>query len=296
MTNTLPPIASPARTRAIMEEFGFHTKKHFGQNFLTNLDVLKGIVNAAELSEADDVIEIGPGIGALTEFLAASSHEVLAFEIDEALLPVLAQTMAPYHNVTVRNQDVLEADLPAVIAEQFDGQHNLKVVANLPYYITTPILMHLMHAPIDIENITVMMQKEVASRLTAQPGSKDYGSLSIAVQLEMDVKVAFNVNRNSFVPAPNVDSAIVVLSRRAQPRAEVADMTAFNKLVKGSFASRRKTLWNNLQHLYGKQPNAKAAIEAALVASDIQPSVRAERLTIEQFATLQKNLQNEGLL
>ena len=247
MTNTLPPIASPARTRAMMEEFGFRTKKQFGQNLLTNTDVRKRIVAAGDVSPDDDVIEIGPGIGALTEFLAVSAHQVVALEIDGNLLPVLAQTMAPYHNVEVVNQDVLQADLPALIAEHFDGKHQLKVVANLPYYITTPILMHLLNAPIDIAGITVMMQKEVAARLTARPGTKDYGSLSIAVQLGMNVELAFTVNRNSFVPAPNVDSAIVVLSKRDKPLAEVEDHAAFTKLVKGSFASRRKTLWNNLQ-------------------------------------------------
>ncbi|WDF82286.1 16S rRNA (adenine(1518)-N(6)/adenine(1519)-N(6))-dimethyltransferase RsmA [Lacticaseibacillus pabuli] len=295
MTNTLPPIASPARTRAIMEEFGFRTKKQFGQNFLTNTDVLKRIVAAGGVGPDDDVIEIGPGIGALTEFLAVSAHQVLALEIDGNLLPVLAQTMAPYHNVEVVNQDVLQADLPAMIAEHFDGQHQVKVVANLPYYITTPILMHLLNAPIDIAGITVMMQKEVASRLTARPSTKDYGSLSIAVQLNMNVELAFTVNRNSFVPAPNVDSAIVVLSKRAEPLAEVEDHEAFTKLVKGSFAARRKTLWNNLQRLYGKAPDAKALITQALEAANIAPSVRAETLTIQQFADLQKNLAAVGL-
>jgi 16S rRNA (adenine1518-N6/adenine1519-N6)-dimethyltransferase len=296
MTNNLPPIASPARTRAIMEEFGFRTKKQFGQNFLTNTDVLRRIVDAAEVTPADDVIEIGPGIGALTEFLAASAHQVLALEIDTNLLPVLAETMGPYPNVTVLNQDVLQADLPALIAEHFDGEHQLKFVANLPYYITTPILMHLLTAPIEIAGITVMMQKEVASRLTAQSGTKDYGSLSIAVQNGMDVEVSFTVNRNAFVPAPNVDSAIVVLHKRATPRADITDQVAFTKLVKGSFAARRKTLWNNLQHLYGKETDAKLKIKAALNASELEPSVRAERLSIEKFAELQKNLQNEGLL
>ncbi|WP_155286772.1 16S rRNA (adenine(1518)-N(6)/adenine(1519)-N(6))-dimethyltransferase RsmA [Lacticaseibacillus zhaodongensis] len=296
MTNTLPPVAAPARTRAIMQEFGIRTKKHLGQNFLTNIEVLKRIVAAGELSQDDDVLEIGPGIGSLTEFLAASAHQVLALEIDESLLPVLAETMAPYPNVTVENQDVLKADLPALFAEHFDGKHNIKVVANLPYYITTPILMHLLALDVDFTNITVMMQKEVASRLTAEPRSKDYGSLSIAVQNTMDVEVAFVVNRNSFIPAPNVDSAIVVLKKRADPVAAISDQKAFDKLVKGSFASRRKTLWNNLIRLYGKAPAAKGSITAALEASDIKPSQRAEELSITQFAELQKNLQSQGLL
>lgn len=279
-----------------MKEFGIRAKKHLGQNFLTNTAVLKRIVEAAELSDADDVLEIGPGIGSLTEFLAASAHQVLALEIDEKLLPVLAETMAPYPNVTVENQDVLKADLPALFAKHFDGKHNIKVVANLPYYITTPILMHLLTLDVDFANITVMMQKEVASRLTAAPRSKDYGSLSIAVQNTMDVNVAFIVNRNSFIPAPNVDSAIVVLKKRAEPLAAISDQAAFTRLVKGSFAARRKTLWNNLIRLYGKVADAKENIKAALAASNIDPSVRAEELSITQFATLQKNLQSRGLL
>ncbi|WP_054677811.1 16S rRNA (adenine(1518)-N(6)/adenine(1519)-N(6))-dimethyltransferase RsmA [Lacticaseibacillus sharpeae] len=295
MTNNLPPVASPARTRAIMEEFGFHTKKHLGQNFLTNTDVLKRIVAAGDVTAADDVIEIGPGIGALTEFLAASAHQVLALEIDASLLPVLAETMAPYPNVAVENQDVLKADLPALIAKHFDGQHNIKVVANLPYYITTPILMHLLGTDINIAGITVMMQKEVAGRLTAEPRSKDYGSLSIAVQNVAEVEVAFTVNRNSFVPAPNVDSAIVVLHMREVPVAEIADQAGFDKLVKGAFAARRKTIWNNLVHLYGKSPDAKEAIQKALADAGVEQQARAEQLSIKKFAELQQNLQKNGL-
>ena len=289
----IPRIATPARTHAIMERFGFHTKKHLGQNFLTNLDVLSGIVAAAGVDEHSDVIEIGPGIGSLTQYLAEAAHQVLALEIDEALLPVLDETMAPYPNVTVENQDVLTANLRALIEQHFDGQHSVKVVANLPYYITTPILMHLMQIDIDFESITVMMQGEVADRLTAQPGSKDYSSLSIAIQNQMAVQVAFTVNRRSFVPAPNVDSAIIVLQRRAEPLADVDDQAGFNRLVRGSFASRRKTLWNNLQQLYGKDADTKAAMTAALADSDIAPGLRAERLSITDFARLFNSLQKQ---
>jgi 16S rRNA (adenine1518-N6/adenine1519-N6)-dimethyltransferase len=278
-----------------MEEFGFHTKKHLGQNFLTNTDVLKRIVAAGDVTDADDVIEIGPGIGSLTEFLAASAHQVLALEIDAALLPVLAQTMAPYPNVAVENQDVLKADLPALIAKHFDGKHAIKVVANLPYYITTPILMHLLGTDVNIAGITVMMQKEVASRLTAEPSSKDYGSLSIAVQNVAEVEVAFTVNRNSFVPAPNVDSSIVVLHMRDVPLAQIDDQAGFDKLVKGAFAARRKTIWNNLVHLYGKTGDAKDKIKAALEETEIDPQARAEQLSIKKFAELQQNLHKNGL-
>ncbi len=266
-------------------------KKHLGQNFLTNLDVLSGIVRAAAIDDHSDVIEIGPGIGSLTQYLAEAAHQVLALEIDAALLPVLADTMAPYPNVTVVNQDVLAANLQELINTHFDGQHDVKVVANLPYYITTPILMHLMRTTVDFSSITVMMQGEVADRLTAQPGSKDYSSLSIAIQNQMTVRVAMTVNRHSFVPAPNVDSAIIVLQRRPQPLAMVNDPAGFDRLVRGSFASRRKTLWNNLQQLYGKAPDVKAAMTAALADSGIEPGVRAERLTITDFALLFNNLQ-----
>ena len=178
MSNEIPAIASPARTRAIMEAYGLTFKKSLGQNFLTDINILNKIVAAAEVTPEDDVIEIGPGIGALTEQLAKKAHQVLALEIDTRLLPVLAETLAPYDNVQVVHQDVLQADLKALIAKYFDGKHNLKIVANLPYYITTPIILHLLETKIDFERIVVMMQKEVADRLAATPGTKDYGSLS----------------------------------------------------------------------------------------------------------------------
>lgn len=291
----LPPIADPARTQAILRAHGFRFKKSLGQNFLTKPKILARIVEAAAVTAADDVIEIGPGIGALTEFLAARAHAVLALEVDARLLPVLAETLAPYPNVTVVHEDALKADLAALIATHFDGAHSVKVVANLPYYITTPILMGLLQAPVNFASITVMMQQEVAARLTAQPNTKDYGSLSIAVQQTMDVRVAFAVNRTAFVPAPNVDSAIVTLVRRAEPRVTVADQPAFNKLVRGSFAARRKTLWNNLQNLYGKTPAVRDGLTAALEAAKILPTQRAEQLTIEQFAALSDALAANGL-
>jgi len=288
-----PRIATPAQTNAILKRHGFTFKKSLGQNFLTNPQILSRIVAAGDVSEADDVIEIGPGIGALTQYLAEAAHQVMALEIDARLIPVLAETLAPYPNTTVVEADVLKADLPTLIAEHFDGQHQLKVVANLPYYITTPILMHLLSAPIHFERLVVMMQKEVAARLVAQPNSKDYGSLSIAVQQNMDVAIAFEVNRNSFVPAPNVDSAIIQLTRRSEPRAQVDDQAAFDRLVRGSFVSRRKTLWNNLVNLYGK-PN-KPQIQAALDDAKIPASQRAEQLSIADFARLTTSLSHQGL-
>lgn len=286
MNNNLPEIASPTRTRAIMETYGLTFKKSLGQNFLTDINVLKKIVAAAEVSEADDVIEIGPGIGALTEQLAKSAHQVLALEIDDRLLPVLKETLAPYPNVEVIHQDILKANLKELIAEHFDGQHRLKIVANLPYYITTPIIMHLLATELVFDQIVVMMQKEVANRLAAQPGSKDYGSLSIGVQYEMDCQIAFIVPKTVFVPQPKVDSAIISLTKKKAKEYQPKDERFFHQLVRGAFMHRRKSLWNNLQGLYGKQAEVKEKLSQALAQAEIEPSVRAERLTIADFVRL----------
>lgn len=297
MSNT-PEIGSRTRTRAIMEKYGIHTKKGFGQNFLTDLNVLKNIVSAAEITRDDNVIEIGPGIGALTEQLAQAAGEVLALEIDQDLIPVLAEVLAPYDNVTVLNQDVLQANLPELIRQQFtDPSRPIKVVANLPYYITSPILMNLLAAPVDWAAICVMMQKEVAQRLTAQPGTKQYGALTLAIEYQMTAEIAFNVSRRVFVPAPNVDSAIVVL----RPRTTPLPVQPFNKqklfgFIRGCFAHRRKSLWNNLQATVGKQPAVKEKMQAILTALAISPQTRPERLTLEQFIELANALHAAQLL
>lgn len=297
MSNT-PEIGSRTRTRAIMEKYGIHTKKGFGQNFLTDLNVLKNIVSAAEITRDDNVIEIGPGIGALTEQLAQAAGEVLALEIDQDLIPVLAEVLAPYDNVTVLNQDVLQANLPELIKQQFtDPSRPIKVVANLPYYITSPILMNLLAAPVDWAAICVMMQKEVAQRLTAQPGTKQYGALTLAIEYQMTAEIAFNVSRRVFVPAPNVDSAIVVLKPRTTP----LPVQPFNKqklfgFIRGCFAHRRKSLWNNLQATVGKQPAVKEKMQAILTALAISPQTRPERLTLEQFIELTNALHAAQLL
>ena len=297
MSNT-PEIGSRTRTRAIMEKYGIHTKKGFGQNFLTDLNVLKNIVSAAEITRDDNVIEIGPGIGALTEQLAQAAGEVLALEIDQDLIPVLAEVLAPYDNVTVLNQDVLQANLPELIKQQFtDPSRPIKVVANLPYYITSPILMNLLAAPVDWAAICVMMQKEVAQRLTAQPWTKQYGALTLAIEYQMTAEIAFNVSRRVFVPAPNVDSAIVVLKPRTTP----LPVQPFNKqklfgFIRGCFAHRRKSLWNNLQATIGKQPAVKEKMQAILTALAISPQTRPERLTLEQFIELANALHAAQLL
>ena len=297
MSNT-PEIGSRTRTRAIMEKYGIHTKKGFGQNFLTDLNVLKNIVSAAEITRDDNVIEIGPGIGALTGQLAQAAGGVLALETDQDLIPVLAEVLAPYDNVTVLNQDVLQANLPELIKQQFtDPSRPIKVVANLPYYITSPILMNLLAAPVDWAAICVMMQKEVAQRLTAQPGTKQYGALTLAIEYQMTAEIAFNVSRRVFVPAPNVDSAIVVL----RPRTTPLPVQPFNKqklfgFIRGCFAHRRKSLWNNLQATVGKQPAVKEKMQAILTTLAISPQTRPERLTLEQFIELANALHAAQLL
>lgn len=288
-------IADYSVTRAILERHGFTFKKSFGQNFLTDTNILQKIVDTAEIDKNVNVIEIGPGIGALTEFLAESAAEVMAFEIDERLVPILADTLRDFDNVTVVNQDILKVDLAQYIAEFKNPDLPIKVVANLPYYITTPILMHLIESGIPFSEFVVMMQREVADRISAQPNTKAYGSLSIAVQYYMTAKVAFIVPRTVFVPAPNVDSAILKMVRRDQPAVEVKDEKFFFKVSKVSFVHRRKTLWNNLTSHFGKSEETKAKLTAALEQAELSPSVRGEALTLADFARLADALKEQGL-
>ncbi|EGF13929.1 16S rRNA (adenine(1518)-N(6)/adenine(1519)-N(6))-dimethyltransferase RsmA [Streptococcus sanguinis] len=288
-------IADHSVTRAILERHGFTFKKSFGQNFLTDTNILQKIVDTAEIDKKVNVIEIGPGIGALTEFLAESAAEVMAFEIDDRLVPILADTLRDFDNVTVVNQDILKVDLAQYIAEFKNPDLPIKVVANLPYYITTPILMHLIESGIPFSEFVVMMQKEVADRISAQPNTKSYGSLSIAVQYYMTAKVAFIVPRTVFVPAPNVDSAILKMVRRDQPAVAVQDEKFFFKVSKASFVHRRKTLWNNLTSCFGKSEETKDKLTAALERAELSPSVRGEALSLEEFARLADALKSEGL-
>ena len=288
-------IADHSVTRAILERHGFTFKKSFGQNFLTDTNILQKIVDTAEIDKNVNVIEIGPGIGALTEFLAESAAEVMAFEIDERLVPILADTLRDFDNVTVVNQDILKVDLAQYMAEFKNPDLPIKVVANLPYYITTPILMHLIESGIPFSEFVVMMQREVADRISAQPNTKAYGSLSIAVQYYMTAKVAFIVPRTVFVPAPNVDSAILKMVRRDQPAVAVQDEKFFFKVSKASFVHRRKTLWNNLTSHFGKSEETKAKLTAALEQAELSPSVRGEALTLADFARLADALKEQGL-
>lgn len=287
-------IADYSVTRAVLERHGFTFKKSFGQNFLTDTNILQKIVDTAEIDKHVNVIEIGPGIGALTEFLAENAAEVMAFEIDERLMPILADTLQEFENVKIINEDILKLDLQARIKEFSNPELPIKVVANLPYYITTPILMHLIESRIPFSEFVVMMQREVADRISAQPNSKSYGSLSIAVQYYMTAKVAFIVPRTVFVPAPNVDSAILKMTRRDKPAVEVKDEPFFFKVSKASFTHRRKTLWNNLTSCFGKSDEIKTRLEIALNNADLSPNVRGEALDLQEFARLSDSLYDEG--
>ncbi|WFM81873.1 16S rRNA (adenine(1518)-N(6)/adenine(1519)-N(6))-dimethyltransferase RsmA [Streptococcus ruminicola] len=288
-------IADYSVTRAVLERHGFTFKKSFGQNFLTDTNILQKIVDTAEIDKNVNVIEIGPGIGALTEFLAENAAEVMAFEIDDRLIPILADTLRDFDNVKVINEDILKSDLQSRIKEFANPDLPIKVVANLPYYITTPILMHLIESKIPFAEFVVMMQKEVADRISAEPNTKAYGSLSIAVQYYMTAKVAFIVPRTVFVPAPNVDSAILKMTRREQPLVQVKDEDFFFSIAKISFVHRRKTLWNNLTSHFGKAEETKAKLEKALEMAEIKPSIRGEALSIADFAKLADALKEVGL-
>ncbi|MGX4687078.1 16S rRNA (adenine(1518)-N(6)/adenine(1519)-N(6))-dimethyltransferase RsmA [Vagococcus sp. JNUCC 83] len=288
--NEYKDIATPSRTKEILKKHGFSFKKSLGQNFLTEPNILRKIAETGDLSKEDGVIEIGPGIGALTEHLARNAGKVLAFEIDQRLIPVLEDTLSPYDNVTVVNEDILKADVVTEAKKVFDDTQPIKVVANLPYYITTPIMMHLLMSPLDITTMVVMMQKEVADRMTAKPSTKAYGSLSIAVQFYMEAKLAFIVPKTAFVPQPNVDSAIIKLEKREKPIVDVIDETFFFELTRASFTQRRKTLWNNLTSRFGKDEDTKHWLEKSLEESDIDPKRRGETLSIAEFGKLSNTL------
>ena len=288
-------IADYSVTKAVLERHGFTFKKSFGQNFLTDTNILQKIVDTAEIDDQVNVIEIGPGIGALTEFLAERAAQVMAFEIDHRLVPILADTLRDFDNVTVVNEDILKVDLAQHIQSFKNPDLPIKVVANLPYYITTPILMHLIESGIPFSEFVVMMQREVADRISAQPNTKAYGSLSIAVQYYMTAKVAFIVPRTVFVPAPNVDSAILKMVRRPEPAVAVEDEKFFFKVSKASFTHRRKTLWNNLTGYFGKTDEIKDKLTKALDQAGLSPSVRGEALGLEEFASLADALKGQGL-
>jgi len=277
-------IATPVRTRAILEKYGFSFKKSLGQNFLIEPNILTRIVDHADVSEKTGVIEIGPGIGALTEQLARRAKKVVAFEIDQRLLPILKETLSPYDNITVIHQDILEANLQETIATHFHDCEEIMVVANLPYYVTTPIIMKLLEEKLPLKGIVVMLQKEVADRIAANPSTKDYGSLSIAVQYYTEAKTVMTVPKTVFVPQPNVDSAIIRLLVRNEPIVHVEDEKFFFEIVRASFAQRRKTLLNNLVHYLPNGKELKPLIEETLEKIMIDGRRRGESLSIEEFA------------
>ncbi|MBB5149497.1 MULTISPECIES: 16S rRNA (adenine(1518)-N(6)/adenine(1519)-N(6))-dimethyltransferase RsmA [Ureibacillus] len=279
-------IATPVRTKEILNQYGFAFKKSLGQNFIIDPNILRNIVSYANLSEESGAIEIGPGIGALTEHLARNCKKVVAFEIDGRLLPVLEDTLSPYSNVKVIHSDILKADVAKVIEEEMQGIKDIMVVANLPYYVTTPILMKLLHDRLPIRGLVVMMQKEVADRITAKPGTKNYGSLSIAVQYYATAEVVMTVPKTVFMPQPNVDSAVIRLTMRNMPPIQVIDEDFLFIVARASFAQRRKTILNNLQSGLPSGKEKKQQIVDALNQCGIEPTRRGETLTIEEFGKL----------
>lgn len=283
-------IATPAATKSIVNRFGFSLKKSLGQNFMTDKNILHKMVSAAELDEQEGVLEIGPGIGALTQVLARTANQVTAIEIDQRLLPVLNETLAAYTNVSVVHGDVLKLDLRDLIGRSF-SKLPIHVVANLPYYVTTPIIMCLLEQRLPIRNIVVLIQKEVAQRMTAGPGGKDYGSLSIAVQYYCEPELVSVVPRTVFVPRPNVESAIMKLRRREHPPVRVENEEFFFEVVRSAFAQRRKTIFNNLAAAYmGKE--RKEELRSLLLDCGIEPSRRGETLSIAEFARISVQLES----
>ncbi|WP_268913906.1 16S rRNA (adenine(1518)-N(6)/adenine(1519)-N(6))-dimethyltransferase RsmA [Lentilactobacillus sp. SPB1-3] len=294
--NDFLEIGTETRTMAILNQYRLFAKKGLGQNFLVDIDVLRRIVTTAEITEDDSVVEIGPGIGALTEQLAKNASKVVAFEIDDNLLPVLYDTLHDYSNIKIINQDVLKANLPQVIDEEFGTNKSVKVVANLPYYITTPIIMDLLHNDDRIESIVVMMQKEVAERLTAKPSTKAYGSLSVIMQQQKNVDIAFLVSKDSFIPSPKVDSAIIKITTKEQTGSQPFDLKKFQGFVRGCFMHRRKSLYNNLQGIFGKTAEIKENIKEVTTEMGLSDNARPEELTVEEFVELCNRCNTKGLI
>ncbi len=278
-------IATPTRTTEILKKYGFFFKKSLGQNFIIDVNTLKNIVTTAGVTKENGVIEIGPGIGALTEQLAIHGKKVVAFEIDQRLLTVLEDTLSKYDNVEIIHQDILKANVQEVIDQHLNDVEEIKVVANLPYYITTPILMKLLMNKIPVQDITVMIQKEVADRMAAKPNTKEYGSLSIAVQYYTEATVELIVPKTVFMPQPNVDSAVLHLKLRKEPPVYVEDEELFFAIVQASFAQRRKTLSNNLGRHF-KEKWSKDQINSWLEEINIDSRRRGESLSIEEFTNI----------
>lgn len=287
-----PYLGNPQETIAVLNKYQFTFQKKFGQNFLIDTHVLEKIISAAGITEEDFVLEIGPGIGTMTQYLASAAREVCAVEIDKSLIPILEDTLKDYDNVTVINQDILKVDIAELAREKNQGKP-IKVVANLPYYITTPIIMGLFESHVPVESITVMVQKEVADRMQVGPGTKDYGALSLAVQYYAEPYIVANVPPNCFMPRPKVGSAVIRLTRHKELPVRVKDEKLLFGIIRASFNQRRKTLANGLKNYEGL-PFTKEEIEEAISQCGFSPSVRGEALSLKEFAMLADVLWETG--
>lgn len=277
-------LGNPQETIAVLQRYGFNFQKKYGQNFLIDTHVLDKIIGAAQIGPEDFVLEIGPGIGTMTQYLAEAAREVVAVEIDTKLIPILQDTLKEYDNVTVLNEDILKVDIRK-IAEEKNGGKPIKVVANLPYYITTPIIMGLFESEVPLDSITVMVQKEVADRMQVGPGTKDYGALSLAVQYYAEPYIVANVPPNCFIPRPAVGSAVIRLKRYQEKPVKVNDVSFMFKIIRASFNQRRKTLQNGLYNSSELRiPKEKTV--AALEEMGLTPTIRGEKLSLEEFAQL----------
>ena len=278
-------LGIPQNTIAVLQKYHFNFQKKFGQNFLIDTTVLDRIISSAEITKEDCVLEIGPGIGTMTQYLACAAREVVAVEIDKVLIPILeGDTLKAFDNVTVINEDILKVDINKLVEEK-NGGRPIKVVANLPYYITTPIIMGLFESHVPIESITIMVQKEVADRMKTGPGSKEYGALSLAVQYYANPEIVANVPPNCFMPRPNVGSAVIRLTRHETPVVDVKDEKLMFRIIRASFNQRRKTLVNGLKNS-GEINFSKEQIEAAITIIGKPLTIRGEALTLAEFAAL----------
>ena len=287
-------LGNPKNTIEVIQKYNFAFQKKFGQNFLIDTHVLDKIISAAGMTKEDTVLEVGPGIGTMTQRLSQAAGQVIAVEIDTNLIPILKDTLQDCENVTVINEDILKIDIKK-LAEEKGGGRPVKVVANLPYYITTPIIMGLFESGVPIDNITVMVQKEVADRMKEGPGSKDYGALSLAVQYYAEPEIVANVPPNCFIPRPNVGSAVIRLTRHKEMPVEVKDPALMFKIIRASFNQRRKTLQNGLGNA-SELPYTKEQIAAAIAGMGLTPTIRGEALSLAQFAQLSDILGNMGHL
>mgnify|MGYP005761283839 FL=1 len=292
MSRPVPSLGNPKNTIEILNKYKFVFQKRYGQNFLIDEHVLGKIIRSAGITEDDFVIEIGPGIGTLTQYLAYSAREVAAIEIDDALIPILEDTLSGYDNVTVIHEDVLKVDLTKLVEEK-NGGKPVKVVANLPYYITTPIIMGLFENHVPVESITIMVQKEVADRMKTGPGSKDYGALSLAVQYYARPELVANVPPNCFMPRPRVGSAVIRLTKHEKPPVEVQDEKLMFQIIRASFNQRRKTLVNGLYNA-PELHTPKERTAAVLEEMGLAPGIRGEALELSQFAELSSRLKDKS--